>query len=135
MTHLLLIAATLAAVPSASGREETAVRLYVRPMPAPRPAMKYQLLPELGELNPGNPAQDYLKCFMERRPFFYGKEGVAQRARYRKMPLLDLRLEPLAQHYGGNALQRADWAARLDAIDWQALGRMQTAAWSRYRPS
>ncbi len=125
MTHLLLIAAALAAGPSAAGREEAAVRLHVRPMAAPRPAMKYQLRPELGELNPGNPAQEYLKCFMEQRPFFYGKEGVAQRARFQKMSLLDLRLEPLAQHYGGNALSRADWAARLDALDWQALGRIR----------
>ena len=125
MTHLLLIAAALAAGPSASGREETAVRLQVRPMATPRPAMKYQLLPELGELNPGNPAQEYLKCFMEQRPFFYGKEGVAQRTRFRKMSLLELRLEPLALHYGGNALRRADWAARLDTLDWQALGRIR----------
>jgi hypothetical protein len=115
----------VAAGPSASGREETAVRLYIRPMPAPRPAMKYQLLPELGELNPGNPAQDYLKCFMEQRLFFYSKEGVAQRARYRKMSLLELRLEPSLLHFGGNALQRADWAARLDTLDWQALGRIR----------
>jgi hypothetical protein len=125
MTHLILIVAALAAGPSASGREEATVRLHVRPMAAPRPAMKYQLLPELGELNPGNPAQEYLKCFMEQRPFFYGKEGVAQRARFQKMSLLDLRLEPLAQHYGGNALSRADWAARLDTLDWQALGRIR----------
>ncbi len=125
MTHLLLIAVTLAAGPSARVREETAVRLHVRPMPAPRPAMKYQLLPELGELNPGNAAQDYLKCFTEQRPFFYGKQGVAERARYRKMPLLELRLEPFAQHYGGDALQRADWAARLDTLDWQALRRIR----------
>jgi hypothetical protein len=124
MTHLLLIAMTLAAGPSSSNAGETAVRLYVRPMPAPKPALKYQLLPELEELNPGNAAQNYLKCFMEQRTFFYSKQGVAERARYRKMPLIELRLEQL-QQYGGSALRQADWAARLDTLDWQALQRLQ----------
>ena len=125
MTRVLVAAMALAAFPLGSRGEEAAVRLTVQPMPAPKPALKYQLLPELGELNPGNPAQDYLKVFMEQRPFFYGKEGVAQRDRFRKMSLLELRLEPMAQNYGGNALRRADWAARLDSLDWQALGRIR----------
>ena len=59
-------------------------------MPAPKPALKYQLLPELRELNPGNAAQNYLKCFMEQRHFFFGKEAVAERARYQTMPLAEL---------------------------------------------
>ena len=121
MTRLFLIAVALAALPleprvprrrrsaSTSGR-----------WPAPKPALKYQLLPELGELNPGNAAQDYLKCFMEQRIFFYSKQAVADRARYQTMPLAELRTEKL-HDYGGNALRQADWAARLDTLDWQAL--------------
>ncbi len=124
MTHLLLIAVVLAGGPSGPSSGETSVRLNVRPMPAPKPALKYELLPELGELKPGNAAQAYLKCFMERRPFFYGKQGVAERARYRGMPLVELRLERLNE-YGSSALKQADWAARLDTIDWQALERVQ----------
>jgi hypothetical protein len=124
MTPLFLIAMALASGPSSPGAGEAVVRLYIRPMPAPKPAMKYQLLPEVGELNPGNAAQDYLKCFMEQRRFFYSKEGVAERDRYQKMLLVELRLERLHQ-YGGNALRQADWAARLNTIDWQALGQIQ----------
>src|SRR5262249_26737872 len=124
MPHLLLTVLVLAAGPSGSGAGEATVRLYVRPMPAPRPALKYQLLPDLSELQPGNAAQDYLKCFMEQRTFFYSKEGVAQRARYRKMSLIELRLESLPD-YSSNALRQADWAARLDSLDWQALHRVQ----------
>ena len=30
---------------------------------------------------------------MEQRTFFYSKEGVAERARYQTMPLVELRLE------------------------------------------
>ena len=124
MFALVLVAAALAAGPSGATSGDAVVRLYVRPMAAPRPALKYQLLPELGELNPGNSAQEYLKCFMEQRPFFYSKEGVARRNRFRKMSLLELRLEPVAE-YGSNALKRADWAARMDTLDWQALRQVQ----------
>jgi hypothetical protein len=61
---------------------------------------------------------------MEQRPFFYGKEGVAERARYQTMPLAEL---PAAQlrEYGGSALRQTDWAARLDSLDWQGLQRIQ----------
>jgi hypothetical protein len=124
MTHLGCIALMLAAGPSSPSAGETAVHLYIGPMPAPKPALRYQLLPELGELKPGNAAQDYLKCFAEQRPFFYGKKAVADRARYRTMPLVGLRLETLPE-YGGGPLNRADWAARLDTLDWQALRRIQ----------
>jgi hypothetical protein len=126
MTPTLLIAATmsLAALPTGPGPKEAEVRLYVRPMPAPRPAMKYQLLPDASELNPGNAAHDYLRCFAEQRPFFYGESGVAERNRYRTMPLLELRLDGATQ-YGGGPLNRADWAARLETIDWQALPRVR----------
>jgi hypothetical protein len=124
MSYLMLIAAALAAGPSGATSVGAPVRLYVRPMPAPKPALKYQLLPELGELNPGNAAQDYLKCFMEQRPFFYGKEGVARRERFRRMSLLELRFEPMAE-YSSNALRWADWAARLDTLDWQARQRIE----------
>jgi hypothetical protein len=124
MTKLGWIALMLAMGPSSPGAGDTAVHLYVRPMPAPKPALKYQLLPELAELNPGNAAQEYLKCFAEQRRFFYSQKAVADRARYRKMPLVELRLERLPE-YGGGPLNRADWAARMDALDWQALRRIQ----------
>ena len=41
MTHLLLIAVVLAGGPSVPSSGETSVRLNVRPMPAPKPALKY----------------------------------------------------------------------------------------------
>src|SRR5262249_38876959 len=124
MIHLGWIALVLAVGPSNPGPGGTAVHLYVRPMPAPKPALKYQLLPELRELQPGNAAHDYLRCFAEQRPFFYSKQAVADRARYRSMPLIELRLERLSD-YGGGPLNRADWAARLDSLDWQAVRRVQ----------
>jgi hypothetical protein len=124
MTRVFLAAMILAAHPLGSRGDEAAVRLTVGPMPAPRPALKYQLLPELRELRPGNAAQNYLKCFMEQRLFFYSKELAAERARYQVMPLGELPADKLRQ-YGGFILRQADWAARLDAVDWQNLERIQ----------
>jgi hypothetical protein len=125
MTRVFLAAVALAALPLGARAEDATVRLTVRPMSAPKPALKYQLLPELRELNPGNPAQNYLKCFAEQRNFFYGKEAVAARARYQSIPLAELPADKL-RDYGGSALRQADWAARLDTPDWQVLPRLHT---------
>jgi hypothetical protein len=125
MTRLFLAAVALATLPIDSQAEPTVVRLHVRPMAPPKPALKYQLLPELRELNPGNPAQWYLRCFREQQYFFFSKEANAERARYLTMPLAELPADKL-RDYGGSALHQADWAARLDTPDWQILQRLQT---------
>ncbi|HEY1191300.1 MAG TPA: hypothetical protein VGE74_26940 [Gemmata sp.] len=118
MTTILLAAAAIAA-------PAPVVRVAVRPMAAPEPALKYQLLPEVRELKPGNAAQWYLRCFMEQRTFFFSKEGIAERLRYQAMTIKELADEPL-DHYGGSALSQADWGARLETVDWQVLDRVQT---------
>ena len=58
---------------------ETVIRLNVSRMTAPKPALRYPLLPELREITPGNPVQGYLKCFMEQNNFFFHKDAVANR--------------------------------------------------------
>src|SRR5215468_4007477 len=107
MIRVLLAAVALAVLAPGSRAGEPAVRLDVRPMAAPKPALRYQLLPEVRELNPGNPAQWYVRCFQEQRNFFFGKEAAAERARYRSLPLAELPSEKL-HNYGGNALAQAD---------------------------
>ena len=102
-------------------RKRRSIQLHVQPMSAPVPALKYQLLPQLDELNPGNAAQNYLKCFMEQHVFFFSKQAVADRDRYETMPLAELPLDAV-RNYGGNALRQADWAARMESLDWQSLG-------------
>jgi hypothetical protein len=113
----------LALAPADPGASESAIRLNVQAMAAPKPALKYQLLPEIRELKPGNPYQGYIKCFMEQRNFFFSKDGVALRTRYQTAPLADLKD---IGEYGGGALRQADWAARLDVVDWQVLDKVQT---------
>ena len=104
---------------------ETLIRLSVQPMAAPKPALRYLLLPELREMNPGNPIQNYLKCFMEQQKFFFDKEAFERREKLLAMPLKELPAHEL-QEYGGFALDQADWAARLDSPDWQVLLKLKT---------
>jgi hypothetical protein len=100
--------------------KETVIRLTVEPRAAPRPPLKYQLLPELAEMNPGNPIQAYLKCFSEQTTFFFSKKFAEERGKWLEMPLKDLPAEQL-RHYGRPPLDQADHAARLDTPDWQVL--------------
>ncbi len=124
MKRVLLAAAMIAGVSIDSLAQETEVSLRVQPMAAPEPALKYQLLPQLAELNPGNAAQNYLKCFMEQHPFFFSKQGVGERERYLSMSLAELAGQKVGG-YGGGALRQADWAARMESLDWQSLGSIQ----------
>ncbi len=97
------------------------VPFTVKAMAAPRPALKYQLLPTLDEIETGTAMQMYLKCFMEQTHFYGDKEAVEDREKWQACPLKDL---PLAKvrGYGGKSLRYADQAARLSHIDFQVLG-------------
>ena len=125
MTRVLLVTAAVLAVSLDCAGQEPVTRLRVQAMAAPQPALKYQLLPRIDELNPGNAAQDYLKVFMEQHPFFFGRQAAVDRERYESMPLADLAREKL-DGYGGGPLNRADWAARMDSLDWQSLASVQS---------
>jgi hypothetical protein len=80
---------------------ETIIRLNVEARAAPAPALRYLLLPELKEMNPGNPIPAYLRCLMDQD--FTADRGSLSRA----------------------ALRQADLAARLDRPDWQILLRLK----------
>lgn len=108
---------------------ETVIRLKVQPAPAPKPALRYQLLPELRDLNPGNAAQAYPLCFMEQNHFFFSKEATDNRQKWQSLPLKELPLEELYKSgYSkgvSGALRQADYAARLDTCDWQVLLKLK----------
>jgi hypothetical protein len=109
----------------AAAPAETVIRLTVQPMAAPKPALRYLLLPELKDMNPGNPIQNYQKCFAQQQNFFYDKESCERRDKLLTMPLRELPVRDL-QDYGKAALRQADWAARLDKPDWQILLQCKT---------
>ncbi len=104
---------------------ETLIRLRLSPARAPMPALRYQLLPELAEMNPGNPVQNYMKCFMEQQKFFFDKAAFERREKLLAVPLKELPAQEV-EELGGFALKQADWAARLDTPDWQVLQKVKT---------
>jgi hypothetical protein len=103
---------------------ETLIRLNVRPARAPKPALRYQLLPELKEMHPGNPIQHYMQTMMEQNKFFFDEEAFQRREKLLTVPLEELPVQEL-EDYGRFALNQADWAARLDNPDWQILLKLR----------
>jgi hypothetical protein len=75
--------------------KEILIVLNVHPMAAPKPALRYSLLPEQKDLTPGNPVPVYFQC------------------------LLDQDLTAEKEVLTAAALRRADRAARMDKPDWQ----------------
>src|SRR5215212_1040839 len=101
-----LVAVQAGAAPApVKGRQ---IVLDVQPAAAPVPALKYQLLPEVAEQNPGNAMPAYLKCFAEQNQFFFKKESVEEREKLRTGPLSDIKPGSL-KGYGGVALRQADY--------------------------
>ena len=107
-------------------------RVAVHPMAAPKPALRFTLLPEVRETQPGNSVQWYLRCFAEQRSFFFSKPAIEERARYRGMTLAELAKQNLS-NYGGSALTQADWAARLENRAWDAFDRSEMAELAGFR--
>jgi hypothetical protein len=81
---------------------ELLIRLTVRPMAEPKPALRHVLLPELKEMTPGNPIPNYLKAILD-QDFTLPQETLPP-----------------------SALRMADQAARMDRPDWQILLRVKT---------
>jgi hypothetical protein len=98
---------------------EVVTRLEVSAAAAPVPALKFQLLPEVRELHPGNPAHGYLKCFMEQDNLFARKESQDEREKLMTRPLDEL--QGKSKNYGGSAVTHAKYAARLETVDWGVL--------------
>jgi hypothetical protein len=96
------LAAYFKASPVEPAPTETVIRLNVQAKAAPKPALRYLLLPELSEMTPGNPIEGYLRCF------------------------LDDDLTSQKEFVGRSALKQADRAARMDKPDWQILPKLKT---------
>src|SRR5688572_11068884 len=91
---LPVCAVLLALAPLAPAQQpepkETVIRMTIYPAAEPRPALKYQLLPTLDEMNPGNPILGYMKCFAEQHNFFRSKDAIDQREKWLDLPLKEL---------------------------------------------
>ena len=78
MTRVMLTALAIVLLPANLAADETVIRLSVEPKTAPKPVLKYLLLPEMSELTPGNPIYNYLKCDFEEYHFLFDKEQFAR---------------------------------------------------------
>lgn len=103
--------------------EVTVIKLSVEARADSKPALKYLLLPQLRDMQPGNAVHGYLICFMEQNALYYNKEVVAEREKWLICPLSELP-DNLAD-YGGSSSRNADHAARLDGCDWQILSKIK----------
>lgn len=98
-----LVAVLAVVVPVAADPPvEMLIKMTVDPTPAPKPALRYLLLPELREMTQGNPIPNYLKC------------------------ILDQDHTATEENIGRAALKQADRAARMDKPDWQILPKLRT---------
>jgi hypothetical protein len=108
VSRTLFLCAVLTAVPLPARADqtmtdtETVIRLNVQAMPAPKPALRYLLLPDLKEMQPGNPIENYLKC------------------------ILDQDFSSQIETLRPSALRQADRAARMDKPDWQIQLKLKT---------
>ncbi len=121
---ILLLALPLAAAAADAPNEVTIIKLSVEAKAAPKPALKYWLLPELKDMQQGNPVPAYYKCFMEQTHLYFEKKASEDRQKWSTCPLADLPKE--TEWYGGSSTKQADYAARLDACDWQILTKLKT---------
>ncbi len=115
----------LAAAPALGQEPGEPVKLTLRPAAAPTPALKYVLLPELGDMRPGNAALHYQRAHtfewwthLRRSPQYANLDEWLDR------PLREVR-DKLP--FGPNlpALRELDLGARRETCDWEMTERVR----------
>jgi hypothetical protein len=114
-------------------KSELLISLSVAAAPAPQPALKYLLIPELREMNPGNPIQGYFKCYLGQYRFVFDEEKFDRRQILLAMPIEELPA-PDGPELGRSALAQVDAAARLDSPDWQILLKLRADGFGTLLP-
>ncbi len=125
LTWAVVSAGGLSAVAQGGGTEPDddntppTVRLNVRPAAAPRPALKYQLLPNIRDRRPGNAAVHYCKLGLR----YPGTEPEANRfdQEWLDMPLANLPRDKVRAFLDSqrDVLDDIDLAARREQCDWE----------------
>ena len=103
-----------------------AKKLELRPAAAAAPALKYQLLPTISDLQPGNAVQIYYRAmlpeiFSHRRQ----KDIDDKYLKWMKLPLQELPREEMAWLLTYRPLLECDSAARREQCDWEMVGRLR----------
>lgn len=100
--------------------DEKALKITLHPMPEPRPALKYRLLPTMPDLIKGNAAVYYGKVTAEQWPLFSDGERWKTINKWRETPLEELRREKaLKQLQFGSVYDYLERGSRCEDCDWQ----------------
>jgi hypothetical protein len=97
-------------------------KIAVRPAAAPSPALRYRLLPELRDQQPGNALLLYYKAFNPESQFGVRKQEVQEALeKAAEMPLDELRKDPGVVRWiqKTQMLDMIDQAARRSYVDWE----------------
>jgi hypothetical protein len=115
------------AAPAAPAQDaEKPIRLTVHPTPAPTPALRYQLLPQVEDSSPGNRALLYYRSFSpewedwRRRPGLFDQVDQALHS-----PLGELRRNDLDWILRAKQFNEVDLAARREYVDWDLTSRVR----------
>jgi hypothetical protein len=106
------------------------IKIVLHPAAAPRPALKYQLLPPLSDRRPGNAVTQYLKAPHEYAKLYSDKKFWDAIERWTGLPLPELRKEregqelyswitrPIGKRWGNDILEQIETGARCESCDW-----------------
>jgi hypothetical protein len=120
---VLLIVAVLALAAPPAHPEPT--RLKARPVAEPKPALRYQLLPELRDMTPGNGAIQYYRAYSPEWLSHRRQKDWEQFPEYIGMPLKDLPREKLQWLLTYDPLKELDIASRKESCDWDLTERVR----------
>jgi hypothetical protein len=105
---------------------KTIIPLTVDSVGPARPALKYRLLPNLRDTQTGNQIPAFYKCFLEQNNLFHNKESTDKQKKWMEAPLKDLVNEAELKGYGGSAYKQAQYAARLDTVNWELTNQAKS---------
>ncbi len=128
MRHCLASFALLVgvAIPAGAQNPEPPIQLTIHPAVAPSPALRYQLLPQVEDLAPGNRAQLYFRSFSPEWDGWRRREGFLDQVdRALQMPLKDLPRKDLDWILDSQQFHEVDLAARREYLDWDYTRRLR----------
>ena len=117
----------LAAVPALAQSPEKPIPLIIHPAAAAIPALRYQLLPQVDDLSPGNRALLYYRSFSPEWEEWRRRQGfLDQMDRALHAPLKELLRKDLDWVLHAHQLHEVDLAARREHVDWELTPRLRS---------
>ncbi|HEV3238700.1 MAG TPA: hypothetical protein VGZ25_17055 [Gemmataceae bacterium] len=122
---MLVLTGITTSLPAQPPPPPSPIRLKVQPAAAPKPALKYKLLPELEDKTPGNAALLYLGAFSpewyshKRQPGYPGFLDLIG------APLADFPKKDLKWLLDYGPLKQLDKAAHKETCDWEMTSRVR----------